>query len=65
MSSAAFADLIFTGTVRSFYSREKADEFVATVEEMCYESQTVEHPGEDLRFEVKVLGKKPAPKKKK
>lgn len=63
--SSAFADMIFTGTVREFYARERAEEFVAIAEERDYECEIREQPGEDLRWRVHVIGKKPPPPKKK
>ncbi len=56
--SEAFADLIFTGTVRFFYGREKAEAFAAEVVRRGYNVAVDELPGEDLRWRVMALNEK-------
>lgn len=63
--SDAFADMIFTGTVRFFYSRAKADAFAEEVTRQGYNVAIDELPGEDLRWRVMALNEKAEPKKKK
>lgn len=58
----AFNDyLIFTGTVRSFYSRDKAEAFCEVVRERGYGLALSEESGQDLRWTVTVLGERAAP----
>ncbi|MFT4572468.1 MAG: hypothetical protein ACI8TX_002908 [Hyphomicrobiaceae bacterium] len=53
-----FAELILTGTVRSFYGREKADAFAAEVTRQGYNVAITEQPGEDLRWCVMALNER-------
>ena len=56
MSQSAFAEMIFTGTVRLFYSKEKAEAFAEQVTEAGFNCALTEREGEDLRWRVMALG---------
>lgn len=60
MGQAFNNELIFTGTVRSFYSKAKAEAFADELRQRDFNVALTEEPGQDLRWTVTVLGDRAA-----